>query len=73
MKKIRKDSESASDYNNRVQKNKYHCDIEYKYKIKLNYYKKKFDTNESFQKIFKNQNLSNCQKFKQVKLLCIDF
>ena len=71
MKKVRNESETRSDYTNRVQKQRYHNDEEYKYKIKLNYYKNKYKDVIEFENIFKDDDITNIDKFKKVKMLCV--
>ena len=70
MKKVRDETENRSAYTNRVQKQKYHTNDEYKNKVKLGYYKKKYKDIREFENIFNNDSITNTEKFKRVKILC---
>lgn len=73
MKRIRELEETRSEYNNRIQKGKYKNDEDYKYKIKLRYYLNKYKDDLNAQEIIGNDDLSNKDKFLQLKMLSMTY
>ena len=67
MKKVRSESETPRDYARRKAKENYDNDPEYKAKMCLKCWKKKYTDNKDYQNIFSSKSLLNTEKLKQAK------
>ena len=71
MKRIRDANETRSQYVSRIQKDKYENDEEYKYNVKLIYYRNKYKDDDEIKDILSNDTISNKEKFYNIKITCM--
>lgn len=71
MKRIREANETRSQYVSRIQKDKYENDEEYKYNVKLIYYRNKYKDDDEIKDILSNDTMSSKEKFYNIKITCM--